>query len=165
MSAETRRAFIGHIGFTAIWWSNSLVARAAGKVQRVGFLAAMATPAVIAAREGLSRELAQRGYMPDRDLIVELHTADGKVERLPGIARDLAASGVDVIVTSSYPAARAAKEATTAIPIIAASAGDPVETGLAASLRRPDGNLTESPTWLPSSPSNAWTCLRRWCRG
>jgi len=76
----------------------------------------VASPGAIATRDGLARELGQRGFVPDRNLAIELHSADGKAERLPGAAKELAASGVDVIVTSGYPAARAAKEATTSVP-------------------------------------------------
>jgi putative ABC transport system substrate-binding protein len=122
--------------------SISGTAEAVGKVYRVGFLVANASPGAIAARDGLVRDLAQRGFAPDRDLVVELRTSDGKIERLPAVAKELAASGVDAIVTTGYPAARAAKDATTSVPIVIINAGDPVETGLAANLSRPGGNLT-----------------------
>jgi putative ABC transport system substrate-binding protein len=113
-------------------------AQAADKVYRIGFLVSVASPGAIATRDGLARELGQRGFVPDKNLAIELHSADGKAERLPGAAKELAASGVDVIVTSGYPA----KEVTTSVPVVVMNAGDPVETGLAASLSRPGGNIT-----------------------
>jgi putative ABC transport system substrate-binding protein len=85
--------------------------------------------------------LAQRGFAAAR-LTIELRAADGKPERFPALAREIAASGVDLIVTSGFPAAKAAKEATATIPIVVTNAGDPVETGLAASMGHPGGNLT-----------------------
>jgi putative ABC transport system substrate-binding protein len=116
--------------------------QAADKMYRVGFLVTTASPGAIAAREGLVRELARRGLIPDKNLTIDMRSADGKPERLPIVAKELATSGVDVIVTTGYPAARAAKEATSAVPIVVTNAGDPVETGLAASFNRPGGNLT-----------------------
>jgi putative tryptophan/tyrosine transport system substrate-binding protein len=117
-------------------------AQTASKVYRVGFLAASSSPGTIAMRDGVSQNLAQRGYVPDRTLAIEMRSADGKPARLPGLAKELADSGVDVIMTTGYPAARAAKDATATIPIVVVYAGDPVETDLAASLNRPGGNLT-----------------------
>ena len=117
-------------------------AQTPGKTYRVGFLVSVASPGAIATRDGLARELGQRGFVPDSNLTIELRSADGKAERLPVIAKELVASGVDVIVTSGYPVARAAKEATATVPIVVTNAGDPVETGLAASLSRPGGNIT-----------------------
>lgn len=80
--------------------------------------------------------------MPDRNLAIETRSAEGRPERLPALAKELADTGVDVIVTNGYPAARAAKDATKTVPIVAINAGEPVETGLAASLSRPGGNVT-----------------------
>src|SRR5437868_10129035 len=116
--------------------------QAADKMYRVGFLVTTASPGAIAAREGLMRELGARGLSPDKNLTIDMRSADGKPERLPIVAKELATSGVDVIVTTGYPAARTAKEATTTVPIVVTNAGDPVETGLAASFNRPGGNLT-----------------------
>jgi ABC-type uncharacterized transport system substrate-binding protein len=114
-----------------------------GKIYRVGVLAMSADgPGGKALHEGLASELAQRGFVLGRNLAIETRGADNKPERLPGLAKELVESQVDVIVTASYPAARAAKEATATIPIVILNAGDPVETSLAASLSRPGGNLT-----------------------
>jgi putative ABC transport system substrate-binding protein len=86
--------------------------------------------------------LTQRGFVPDKNLVIETRSAEAKPERLPGLAKELVASGIDLIVTFSYPASRAAKEATATVPIVASNGGDPIETGLAVSLSRPSGNLT-----------------------
>jgi putative ABC transport system substrate-binding protein len=89
------------------------------------------------------RALAKHGYVPDRNVALELRASGDHWEQLPQLAKDLVASNVDVILTFSYPAAIAAKNATTTIPIVATvSGGDPVATGLAKSLSRPGGNVT-----------------------
>src|SRR4051794_33270565 len=117
-------------------------AQTANKVYRVAVLAAASGPGANALRDGVSRELAQRGFVLDRNLVVDVRSADGRGDRLPLLAKELADSGADVIVTLGYPAARAAKDAAGAVPIVVTNAGDPVETGLSASLSRPGGNLT-----------------------
>lgn len=134
--------FFVSIALGIAFLSAGAAAQTAGKVYRIGFLAATNSPGTIAMRDGVSQNLAQRGYVPDRTLMIEMRTADGKATRLPGLAKELVDSGVDVIMTTGYPAARAAKDATSTVPIVAIYAGDPVETNLAASLSRPGGNLT-----------------------
>ena len=117
-------------------------ARPAGKVPRVAYLnatsAASATWAVEPFRQGL-REL---GYIEGQNILIEYRWADGRFERLPALAAELARSRVDVIVAQNTVAAVAAKSATSTIPIILVTVGDPVGSGLAASLARPGGNVT-----------------------
>lgn len=138
------RGFV--IGLLALVLAAAAVPGAAqtpGKVYHVGVLA-MSAEGVggKALREGLAGDLARRGFVLGRNLAIEMRGADNQPERLPGLAKELVESRVDVIVTASYPAARAVKEATTTTPIVILNAGDPVETQLAASLSRPGGNLT-----------------------
>ena len=85
--------------------------------------------------------LAKAGYVPGKTLQFEPRGADGRMERLPAIIREVAEAGANVIVTSSFPAAVAAKESTT-LPVVAINCGDPVGTGLVASLARPGGHVT-----------------------
>jgi putative tryptophan/tyrosine transport system substrate-binding protein len=89
----------------------------------------------------LIRGLAQHGYELGRNLVFERRGAEAHVDRLPQLVAELAASKVDLIVTSGYPAALAAKNGTS-LPVVAINAGDPVGTGLVPSLARPGGNLT-----------------------
>ena len=116
-------------------------AQQAGKVYRIGVLGTASAPyePFIGAFRHRLREL---GYEENKTLLIEYRWAEGKLDRLPGLAAELVALRVDVIVTHASSGARAAKEATTTIPIVAATMGDPVEDGLAASLARPGGNLT-----------------------
>jgi putative ABC transport system substrate-binding protein len=89
-------------------------------------------------REGL-REL---GYIEQQNLFLELRSSEGKPNLLSDMASELVQLGVDVIVASETPAVQAAKRATSTIPIVMAPSGDPVGTGLIASLARPGGNVT-----------------------
>ena len=89
-------------------------------------------------RQGL-REL---GYVEGRNTVMVIGYAEGKYERLPALAADLVRQKVDVIVGAGAPAISAAQKATTTIPIVIGTAGDPVGTGFARSLARPGGNIT-----------------------
>jgi putative tryptophan/tyrosine transport system substrate-binding protein len=113
-----------------------------GKVPRIGFLfpgsASTRSVFIEAFRQGL-RDL---GYIEGKNITVEYRYAEGKMERLPDLAAELVRLKVDVIVAGGGQAIRAAKQATTTIPIVFPSVGDPVAFGLVASLARPGGNIT-----------------------
>src|SRR5438093_2576290 len=112
-------------------------AQEAGKVTRIGMLTASSSPFVEAFKQGL-REL---GYVEGRNIVIEYRSTDGRDERLPGLVADLVRLKVDIIVASSQGAV-AARQATTAIPIVMPIITDPVRLGLVASLARPGGNAT-----------------------
>jgi putative tryptophan/tyrosine transport system substrate-binding protein len=86
--------------------------------------------------------LGELGYLEGKSIAIEWRWAEDKVERLPELAAELVRLNVDVIVANGTPAIKAAKNATRTIPIVMAVVGDPVGTGLVASLARPGGNLT-----------------------
>jgi putative ABC transport system substrate-binding protein len=137
----TRRQFITLLGGAAAW---PLPARAQqpGKLPTIGFLVS-GTPSShgqwVAAFVQRLREL---GWIEGRTITIEYRWAEGRSERFAEIAAELVRRRVDVIVTSATEAIVAAKQATSAIPIVFAAAGDPVGTGLVASLARPGGNVT-----------------------
>lgn len=96
-------------------------------------------PHLVKALEDGLREL---GYVEGRNLAIEYRSAEGRPERLPELAAELVRLRPDVIIPLSTPAAVAAKQATTTIPIVMVSPGEPVAAGLVASLARPGGNVT-----------------------
>jgi len=93
-------------------------------------------------QEPLRQGLRENGYVEGQNLLVEWRAADGRPERAKMLAQELVRLNVEVIVANLTPAVQAAKEATGTIPIVMASAGDPVGTGFVASLARPGGNIT-----------------------
>ena len=107
-------------------------------------------------KEGL-REL---GYVEGRNLVFELRSAHGKPEALDALAAELVGLKVDVIVPLLTPSVFAAKRATGSIPIVMAGAGDPVGTGLVASLARPGGNITGISTFGPELASKTLEFIR-----
>src|SRR3990167_9450254 len=113
-----------------------------GKVPRIGFLgnstAALEENLVGPFREGL-RDLS---YVEGQNILIEYRWAEGKYERFPALIAELIASKVDVIVTAGTPATQAYQKARTSIPLVMVAVGDPVGTGIVASLNRPGGNIT-----------------------
>jgi ABC-type uncharacterized transport system substrate-binding protein len=111
------------------------------KIPKIGFLSAPSRSAQSARYEAFRQGLRELGYIEGKNIVIEWRYAEGKLERLPDLAAELVGLKVDVFVAGGTPAARAAKEATTTIPIVM-SGGDPVRAGIVASLARPGGNVT-----------------------
>ena len=112
------------------------------KPARVGFLWTASPVAAASYREAFADGLRQLGYVEGRDVTIEHRYAEDRLEALAGLATEILRGGVDVVVTQGTPAARAAKQATTTVPIVMVNVGDPVRAGLIASLSRPGGNVT-----------------------
>lgn len=109
------------------------------KMPRVGYLSGSQFNQY---REAFQRGLRERGYVEGKNIAVEYRYAEGNTERVPELAAELVHLKVDVMVTGVTLAAQAAKKLTTTIPIVVVGVGDPVATGLVASLARPGGNVT-----------------------
>jgi putative ABC transport system substrate-binding protein len=140
-----RRAFVALLAAGATTRPRLVAAQPAGRVYRLGILAPTAAPppserniAVIL----IPTALREMGYVPGGDLVVDARYADGHLDRLPDLARELVSLRPDVIVAISAASARAVKAATTTIPIVLYGNLDPVAAGLVKSLAKPEGNVT-----------------------
>ena len=116
-----------------------------GKMYRIGLVSVGAPDSGILG-PGMVQDFAKRGYAVDRNIVFEHRAAEGRPERLPGLVDESVADHVDLIITQSCPAAAAGKERAGKIPIVATNSGDPVATGLAASLAHPGGMIRGSRT-------------------
>ena len=142
MIARRQFVFVAAACALGAVYSICVQAQAIGKVYRVGILSFRRLPANDRDVAAFLERLGQLGYVEGRNLQIELRAADRQADRLPALAAELVRLDVDVIVTITTPAARAAKAATTTIPIVMAGSAAPVEEGLVASLARPGGNVT-----------------------
>ena len=118
-------------------------------IPRIGYLEAV-SPSISAVRsEAFRQGLRELGYVEGKNIVTEYRYAEGKRDRLPALAAELVRLKVDVIVTAGASATRAAKKATSTIPIVMAQDSDPVGKGVVASLARPGGNITGLSTLAP----------------
>jgi putative tryptophan/tyrosine transport system substrate-binding protein len=138
---KTRRAFVRLLGGASMW---PLAARAQqrGKLPTIGFLGQSTRSAGSEWVAAFVQRLRELGWIEGRTITIEYRWAEGREERFPEIAAELVRLKVDVILTSGTPAVLAFKQATSIIPIVFATAGDPVANNLVASLARPGGNVT-----------------------
>ena len=135
-----RRDFITLLGGAAVAWPLAARTQQSGKIHAIGLLSpASRSPSVVPA---LFDALAELGWIEGKNLVVERRYAENRPERLPELAAELVRLNVDVIVAIGTPGPLAAKRATSTIPIVMAAAGDPLGSGLVASLARPGGNVT-----------------------
>ena len=124
-------------------------AQQAKKVPRIGFLGA-ASASFYAARTNAFRQgLNELGYTEGKNIVIEYRYAEGKLDRLPALAKELVGLKSDVIVAAPTPSVLAAKKASATIPIVFVSVGDPVGSGLVASLARPGENITGLTVLVP----------------
>jgi putative tryptophan/tyrosine transport system substrate-binding protein len=146
-----RRAFVRTValGIVATPLAAAGQASRAGKVWRIGFLGTTSAKSHGAFVEAFRTGLRERGYVEGKDVVIEYRWAESDYGRLWPLAAELVRLNVDLILTHGTPGGRAAKAATTTIPIVVAVAGDAVATGLAESLARPGGNLTGSTFFFP----------------
>jgi putative ABC transport system substrate-binding protein len=134
-----RREFIGLItGGAAAAWPLAVGAQQNERVRTIGILASQPLPPI----QRFARKLRDYGYIEGQNLRLVSRFAEGRDDRYPVMAAELATLPVDLIVTMGTPAALAAKQATKTIPVVMGAIGDPVSVGIVSNLARPDGNVT-----------------------
>jgi putative ABC transport system substrate-binding protein len=155
-----RREFITLLGGATVAWPLVARAQPASKTFRIGFVGLPTADSLPKRPEAFRAGLRDLGYQEGRNVVIEFRWADGHYERLPALFSELVRLNVDVIVTHGTPGGLAAKQATTTIPIVFATAGDAVASGLVASLARPGGNVTGSTYFIPELSAKQLELLR-----
>jgi putative tryptophan/tyrosine transport system substrate-binding protein len=142
-----RREFIAGLGSAAAW-PLAAGAQQSGKLATIGYLGATTPEVSRRTTDAFLKKLRELGWIEGRNIAIEYRWAEGHTDRAAEIAAEFVRLKVDIIHTSGNVYTLEAKRATSAIPIVFAVAGEPVATGLVASLARPGGNLTGLSTQL-----------------
>jgi putative ABC transport system substrate-binding protein len=137
-----RRRFVGTLGLSLLAAPLAASAQQPGKIWRIGYLDQGSAARNRRYLEAFQQGLRDLGWVEGKNIAFEVRFADGKTDRLPALAAELVRLKVNLIATSSTPAALAAKQATTTIPIVIGFAADPVGSGIVSSLAHPGGNIT-----------------------
>jgi putative ABC transport system substrate-binding protein len=135
-------------------------AQPAAKTTRIGMLRTGSPSDRVEEIEAFRKGLRDVGYVEGQNIAIEFRFAEGREDRLPELGAELVRLKVDVIVANGTVAIRAAKHATTTIPIVMAEVGDPIRTGLVASLARPGGNITGSTILGPETGAKRLQLLK-----
>ena len=156
-----RREFITVVGGAVATWPLTVRAQYTRKAATVGYLG-QSTPLVDAQRLPVFvQRLRELGWVEGHNVAIEIRWAEGRIDRAAEIAAEFVRLKVDVIVTAGTPQVAAAKNTTTVVPIVFAAAGDPVGTGLVATLARPGGNVTGLSVLATDLPAKRIELLRQ----
>ena len=163
-----RREFITLLRGAAVGWllAAPVATRAqqAEKAYRIGYLSYSSPGANPLLHEAFRQGMRELGWVEGQNIIIDYRFAEGDVDRLSDLAGELVRVHADVIVATGTPAAIAAKNATSTIPIVATNFGDPVALGLVASLGHPEGNITGFSFSVGMEIyGNSSNCLRKRC--
>src|SRR5262245_7449517 len=141
---NTKRAKVSGLALFAMLFAlcPSAGAQQPGKIFRIGFLDPSNASGMAVMVDAFRQELSKLGWIEGKNITIEYRFGEQKLERTPELAADLVRKKVDLIVVTGRPPTLAAKKATTTIPIVMVTPGDPVGAGLVASLARPGGNVT-----------------------
>ena len=155
-----RRDFIT-ILFSAATWPFPVLSQQPAKLPMIGFMGASTRSAIERYLAALVQRISELGWIDHRTVAIEYRWAVGQDQRMRDIAAEFVRMKVDVLVTHGTAAVMAAKQATSVIPIVFAVAGDPVGTGLVASLPRPGGNVTGLSVQQTDTAGKRLTLLRQ----
>src|SRR5262245_31346765 len=158
-----RQARVSSILVAVVLLAAGVIAEAqqtAGKIPQIGYLEGGPLSAHTARMEAFRQGLRELGYEEGKNIVIEWRFGDGKLDRLSALAAELVHLNVAVIVTGGTGPTRAAKEATSTIPIVMAQDNDPVGTGVVASLARPGGNITGLSNFAPELSGKRLEILR-----
>src|SRR5215471_4969131 len=144
-----RRKFLAALAGAAVAWPLAARAQQGGKRYTIGILSAGGAGVQAAQDSAFFDGLRELGWVEGKNVVFESRNAENRLERLPELAADLVRLKVDVITASGTLAPLAAKQATKTIPIVMTTAGDPLGSGLVASLARPRGNVTAMSLMVP----------------
>jgi len=140
-----RRAFVALAGSVVVPLPAGVRAQGHGPMRRIGYLSAFSRPDIEIFLALLRPELDRLGWTEGRNLVfLEVRTTEGRNERLPALAAEIAAQQPDLVLVQSAPATRAMMQATTSIPLVMIGVGNPLEMGVVANLAKPGGNVTGS---------------------
>jgi ABC-type uncharacterized transport system substrate-binding protein len=153
-----RRAFLGVLGLVA--GPHAAEAQPAGKPPTIGLLGSGTAAAQRQWTAAFVQRLRDLGWAEGRNVTIEYRWAEGRTERFAEVAAEFVRLKVDVIVTHNTPPTLAAKRATSIIPIVFATAGDPVGSGIVASLAKPGGNVTGLSSQAPDTAGKRLGLLR-----
>ncbi len=145
----SRRTFLGTLALGLIAAPFPAGAQRAGRIPRIGFLGTSSPSLESHFVEAFTQGLRDLGYVEGQNITIDYRWAEGQDDRFPDLAAELVRLKADVIVTTGTPATLAAKQATKTVPIVMASSGNPVQSGLVASLARPGGNVTGLSIFAP----------------
>src|SRR5262245_40742055 len=154
-----RREFITLFSGAAAW-PLAAGAQQPGKLPTIGLMGAGTAAAQSHLTAAFIRRLGELGWIEGRNVAIEYRWGEGRTERFTEIADEFVRFKVDVILTHNTPPTLAAKQATSVIPIVFATAGDPVGTGIVASLARPGGNISGLSGQAPDSGGKRIELLR-----
>lgn len=127
---------------TLLSWAAPCVAQTPTRVLRIGYLSPSSQATAGALAQSFSQGMREHGYVEGQNLVIDHRWAEGRYERLPGLAAELMQLKPDVLLTSTSFATRAAQQATASIPIVMVAVADPVGQGFVSSFARPGGNIT-----------------------
>ena len=136
-----RVSFVVLLALTFIWLDLAQ-AQQPPKIAKIGWISTSAVARSGGGSDVIRQELHKLGYAEGKNVLFENRTTQSNLDRLPALAAELIGLNVDVLLAYSTPAARALKNATSTVPIVFVTSGDPVASGLVESLARPDGNIT-----------------------